>query len=111
MYYVNGYKFHTTEWEKGKKTDNMGACVRGDTEDRENDWHRVLNAILKLEYPGESLKWFMLFNCEWYDPTCLGGTRKYNHYKIIEIIHTKRYRSFDPYYHAKYKTSLLPAIP
>ena len=37
----------------------------------------------------------MLFACKWYNLTCSGGTYKYNHYKIIEINHTKRYEKFD----------------
>ena len=66
-------------------------CVRGDSGDRENDCHGVVNEILKLEYPSEPLKRLVLFTCEWYDPTCPRGTRKHNHYKIININHTKRY--------------------
>ena len=63
----------------------------------EYDQHGVVNEILELEYYGEPLKRVVLFNCEWYDPTRLGGTRKRNHYKIIEINHTKRYEKFDPF--------------
>ena len=37
MYHVNGYKFHTTKWERGKKTDNTGVYVTGDTEDGKSD--------------------------------------------------------------------------
>ena len=37
LYHVNGYKFHTIEWGRGKKIDNTGVCVRGDTEDGESD--------------------------------------------------------------------------
>ena len=37
MYHVNGYKLNTTEWGKGKKTDDTGICVKGDTRDREYD--------------------------------------------------------------------------
>ena len=82
---------------KGKKTDNTGICVMGDTRDGESDWHRVLNEILELEYVGELLKWVKLFNCEWYDPTSSRETRKHNHYKIIEINHTKIYEKFDQF--------------
>ena len=64
MYYVNGYKFHTTKWERGKKTNSIGICVRGDTRDRESDWHTMLNEILELEYLSEPLKRVVLFNCE-----------------------------------------------
>ena len=56
MYHVNGYKFHTIEWGRGKKIDNTRVCVRGDTGDGESDWHRVVNKILELEYSSELLK-------------------------------------------------------
>ena len=57
----------------------------------------MVKEILELEYPSEPLKRVVLFNCEWYDPTCSEKTRKYNHYKIIDINHTKRYEKFDPF--------------
>ena len=81
----------------GKKTDNIRVCVRGDTGDGEIDWHKVVNEIHKFEYLVEHLKRVVLFACEWYDPTCPGGARRHNHYKIIEINYTKRYEKFDPF--------------
>ena len=53
----------------------------------------MVNQILELQYLGELLKRVMLFTCEWYDPTHSGGTRKHNHYKIMEINNTKRYEN------------------
>ena len=97
MYYVNGYKFHTIEWGREKKIDNIRVYVRGDTGDGESDWHGVINEIIELEYPSEPLKRVVLFACEWYNPTRPEGTHKHNHYKIIEINHTKRYEKFDPF--------------
>ena len=73
----------------------IGICVRGDTGDRESDWHGIVNEILELEYLGEPLKSVVLCAYEWYDPTHPGGTHKHNHYKIIEINHTNRYEKFD----------------
>ena len=57
----------------------------------------MVNKVLELEYPNEPLKRVVLFACKWYDPTHPGGTCKHNHYKIIEINHTKRYKKFDPF--------------
>ena len=111
MYHVNGYKFHIVEWERGKKTDNTGVCVRGDTGDEESDWHGVVNEILELEYPSEPIKRVVLFACEWYNPTRPRGIHKHNHYKIIEINHTKKVRKIWSIYHRpKCKTSLLLVI-
>ena len=50
--------------KRGKKTKKIGVCVRGDTRDDGCDWHVVVNEILELEYPSESLKKVVLFNCE-----------------------------------------------
>jgi hypothetical protein len=30
-YFVNGYVFHTEEYEHGRKTYNSGVCVKGST--------------------------------------------------------------------------------
>ena len=48
---------------RGKKTNNTRLCVRGDTRDRESDWHIVVNEILDEE-PCEPLKRVVLFTCE-----------------------------------------------
>ena len=62
----------------------------------------MINEILELEYVGEPLKRVVLFNCQWCDSRHLTGTRKRNHYKIIEINHTKIYeRSYDPFISAQ----------
>ena len=97
MYHVNGYKFHSVEWGRGKKTDNTGVCVRGDTGNGKSDWHGVVNEILELEYLSELVKKVVLFACKWYNPTHPGRTCKHNHYKIIKIKHTKMYEKFDPF--------------
>ena len=89
MYHVNDYKFHTVEWGMGKKTNNTGVCVRGDTRDGESDWHGVVNEILEFKYLSELVKRVVLFACEWYNPTRHEGTRKYNYHKKIKINHTK----------------------
>ena len=80
MCHVNGYKFQTVEWGRGKKTNNTRVCVRGDTGDGESDWHRVVNEILELEYPVKSVKRVVLFACEWYNLIRPEGTRKHNNY-------------------------------
>lgn len=95
IYFVNGYKFHTAEYGHGKKTYNSGVFVRGDSGNGQNDWYGVVTEILELEYVGDNT--VVLFNCEWYDPTPRVGTRKHNHYNIVEINHTKRYLAYDPF--------------
>nr|XP_009794319.1 PREDICTED: mitotic apparatus protein p62-like [Nicotiana sylvestris]XP_016440723.1 PREDICTED: mitotic apparatus protein p62-like [Nicotiana tabacum] len=38
-YFANGYKFHTEEWSKNKKTINSGVWVKGDDGDQEYEVH------------------------------------------------------------------------
>lgn len=33
VYFMNGYKFHTTRWGEGKNTYNSGVCVSGTGKD------------------------------------------------------------------------------
>ena len=96
MYHVNSYKLHTTQWEKGNKTDITRVWIKEDTGDGKCDCHGVINEILELKYFCEPLKKVVLFNYKWYDPTHPGETSKYNHYKIIEFNHTKRYGILSP---------------
>ena len=74
-----------------EKIDNNGVYVKGDVADG------VLKEILEFECIGEPVKRVVLFYCEWYDPKRLNRTCKHNNYKIIEINHTKRYATYDPF--------------
>ena len=49
-YFVNGYKFHTNTWSKGKKTINSGVHVKGLTEGGEDDFYGIIHRIYELEY-------------------------------------------------------------
>ncbi|XP_059299092.1 uncharacterized protein LOC132051859 isoform X1 [Lycium ferocissimum] len=94
-YFLNGYRFHTEEWSKGKKTNNSGVWVKGDGD---VDYYGVLQEILELEYPiGWPKKKLVLFRCKWYDPTPRSATKVHRHYKIVEIKHTREYGLYDPF--------------
>ena len=49
-YFVNGYKFHTNAWSKGKKTINSGVHVKGFTEGGEDDFYWIIHRIYELQY-------------------------------------------------------------
>nr|XP_009765182.1 PREDICTED: uncharacterized protein LOC104216762 [Nicotiana sylvestris] len=68
---VNGYKFHTEECSKYKKSNNSGVCVKGGegNQDGENDFCGVIKEILELSYSGWPYKKIILFRCKWFDPT------------------------------------------
>ena len=50
-YFVNGYVFHTEEYEYGRKTYNNGVCVKGLTcSEFEVDYHGKLKEVGELQY-------------------------------------------------------------
>jgi len=96
-YFVNGYKFHTNEWSKGKKTINCGVYVKGITEGGYDDFYGIIHKIFELEYNScTSPKKVVVFYCEWFDPS-RDGTRVNPRYNIVELEMSKRYRPFDPF--------------
>ncbi|QHN86094.1 uncharacterized protein DS421_16g543010 [Arachis hypogaea] len=97
MFKVNGYRFHTPEHASGKKTDNTSIYVKGDGGNDASDWYGTLKEILIVEYPSLVSLRVTLFYCEWYDPTRPQGTRRHKDYKIIKVLPTRRYVSYDPF--------------
>ncbi|KAL1321193.1 hypothetical protein AAHE18_14G110700 [Arachis hypogaea] len=97
MFKVNGYRFHTPEHASGKKTYNTGIYVKGDGGNDASDWYGTLKEILIVEYPSLVSLRVILFYCEWYDPTRPRKTRRHKDYKIIEVLSTRRYESYDPF--------------
>ncbi|PKU64702.1 hypothetical protein MA16_Dca017644 [Dendrobium catenatum] len=98
IYIVNGFRFHTKSWSEGRKTENCGVCVRGNThEEDECDYYGILNEVLDLEYPGEDENFVCLFNCQWYDPVQNRGTRVHPVYGLVDVKHSRRYGKFDPF--------------
>ncbi|KAI0516679.1 hypothetical protein KFK09_009356 [Dendrobium nobile] len=98
IYIVNGFRFHTKSWSEGRKTENYGVCVRGNThEEDECDYYGILNEVLDLEYPEEDENFVCLFNCQWYDPVQNRGTRVHPVYGLVDVKHSRRYGKFDPF--------------
>ena len=94
---MNGYKFHTNDWSKGKKTLNSGVYVKGLTEGGEDDFYGIIHNIYELEYnTSNNKKKVVLFFCKWFDPS-RKGTRMDPRYKIVDIHMSSRYQPFDPF--------------
>jgi hypothetical protein len=82
IYFVNGFKFHTTSWGEGKTTYNSGVCVSGIGHDgTPNDYYGVVREILEFEWPCQETRKLVLFYCDWFDPSNR-GMRIHNQYKI-----------------------------
>ena len=50
-YYVNGFNFHTYEYEKSKSTINYGVCVKA-TDGKE--YYGILQDVIELCYVGDN---------------------------------------------------------
>jgi hypothetical protein len=83
-YFINGYVFHTEEYEYGRKTYNNGVCVKGSTSSElEVDYYGRLEEVVELQYHSEQNRVF-LFKCYWYDTTDI-GIRVDPHFGLVEI--------------------------
>ena len=61
-HFVNGYMFHTEEYEQGRKIYNSGFCVKGLTSSEfKVDYYRKLEEVIELQYYSKHNKVF-LFN-------------------------------------------------
>jgi hypothetical protein len=53
-YFVNGYVFHTEEYEHERKTYNNSVCIKGSTcSEFEVDYYEKLEEVVKLQYNSE----------------------------------------------------------
>ncbi|XP_057774691.1 uncharacterized protein LOC130993686 [Salvia miltiorrhiza] len=98
-YFVNGYRFHTTDHDRESATVNSGVCIKGSVygSDRDVlDFYGRLQEVCVLEYPGYPIKQTVLFNCEWFDLSAQ-GTSIDTDFKLVSLNHTRRYRKYDPF--------------
>ncbi|KAH0724842.1 hypothetical protein KY284_000707 [Solanum tuberosum] len=96
-YCVNGFKFQTEEVSWNKKTNNSGVYIQGDVDGTGQtiEYYGVIQEIIEVRYSGWPYKKIVLFRCEWFDPSHR-GTKVDHQHNIIEVKHTRIYRSYDP---------------
>nr|KAJ0196362.1 hypothetical protein LSAT_V11C700363440 [Lactuca sativa] len=95
-YFVNGYKFHTQQYDEGRATDNFGVCVRGETYnvEQESDYYNILQEILEIEYYSSGPSTVLLFNCIWFDNK--DGVIV-NKNKLVDVKPKSRLQTDDPF--------------
>ncbi|XP_058002326.1 uncharacterized protein LOC131179487 [Hevea brasiliensis] len=94
-YFVNGFKFHTHDYGRDRKTLNSGVWVKGSCyNEYESDYYNLLNEVLQLEYFGVGNN-IILFKCEWFDTN--KGIRVHPQNGHIEIHPKSRLASNDPF--------------
>ncbi|KAM3382277.1 hypothetical protein P3S68_007850 [Capsicum galapagoense] len=97
VYFVNGYKFHTSSWGEGKSTYNSGVCVTGVGQDGiTSEYYGVLKEIIKFEWPMTSFMKLVLFYCDWFDPS-KHGMKVDSQFCIVKVQRRGRYSKFDPF--------------
>ncbi|WMV32547.1 hypothetical protein MTR67_025932 [Solanum verrucosum] len=96
--YVNGFKFQTEEVSRNKKTNNSDVYIQGDVDGTGQtiEYYGVIQEIIEVRYLGWPNKKIVLFRCEWFDPSHR-GTKVDHQHNIIEVKHTRKYRSYDPF--------------
>lgn len=93
MFFSRGYKFHTYDHGKHKKTMNYGVCVRGSVD---SEFYGLINEIFMIEYHGAVNLRTIVFRCTWFDQTIGRGMRRHPS-GIVDICPRRRYRKYDPF--------------
>ncbi|KAK6775851.1 hypothetical protein RDI58_026852 [Solanum bulbocastanum] len=90
--------FQTEEVSRNKKTNNSGVYIQGDVDGTGQtiEYYGVIQGIIEVRYSGWPKKKIVLFWCEWFDPSHRGTKMDHQH-NIIEVKHTTKYRSYDPF--------------
>lgn len=95
VYDINGYRFHTETYGQNKATNSSGVCIQGEWDDNseQHDYYGILQEVIELNYDGGNK--VALFRCIWFDIT--NGVKKDTKHGIVEVKHTSRLKSFEPY--------------
>ncbi|XP_038973921.1 uncharacterized protein LOC113461576 [Phoenix dactylifera] len=92
---INGFKFHTQEREKFRKTQNSGVMVEADGK----NYYGALTDIYELDYYGKFK--VVLFRCNWVDINSPRGLRQdINGFTLVNfsrLIHTGVLLKDDPF--------------
>ncbi|XP_065882193.1 uncharacterized protein [Euphorbia lathyris] len=80
VYFVNGYRFHTTMHSLDRSSSNNGVYVFGDGV----EYYGVIDEIIQVSYLGLPVQKTVLFKCKWFDPTPNAGIRVHDRYNIVE---------------------------
>jgi len=108
-YDVNGYRFRSEKYERGRPgltTINTGVCVTSyDENNNALEYYGVIEDIIKIEWEGSLKLELVLFYCRWFDPTP-NGLRRTEDLGLVEIKHALRLKSFDPFVMASQVTQV-----
>ncbi|XP_065878103.1 uncharacterized protein [Euphorbia lathyris] len=93
VYFVNGYRFHTTSHSGERSTSNNSISVYGDG----FEYFGVIDEIIQVSYPGVPVQKTVMFKCNWYDPTPNFGIRVHDRYDIVEVNTKRTSKKYEPF--------------
>nr|KAJ0210875.1 hypothetical protein LSAT_V11C400186750 [Lactuca sativa] len=95
-YFVNGYKFHTQQYDEGRATNNFGVCMRRETYnvEQESDYYDIVQEILEIKYYSSGPSIVVLFNCIWFDNKDIVIVNKN---KLIDVKPKYQLQTDDPF--------------
>ncbi|KAH0679200.1 hypothetical protein KY284_020285 [Solanum tuberosum] len=91
-------QFQTEEVSRNRKTNNSSVYIQGDVDGTGQtiEYYGVIQEIIEVRYSGWPKKKIVLFRCEWFDPSHRGTNVDHQH-NIIEVKHSRKYISYDPF--------------
>ena len=93
LYYINNYNFHMYSYEENKSSINYRLSIK---EVDGVEYSGILQEAIELSYLGtHPLYETILFKCDWFDST--NGVNIHQHYKLVDVNHTKKYPKYDPF--------------
>lgn len=97
-YDVNGYRFRTDKYEKGRPnatTINSGLLTIGLGENNETiEYYGYIEEIIELEFQGHRPLTLVLFKCHWFDPAKVKYTPRYG---LVEVAHASVLPTYEPF--------------
>lgn len=98
IYFVNGYRFHTSSHGANQSTINSGVCIKDSTYGNNfNGYYGILIEVVQPEYLALPIKRVVLFRCEWLDLTLNIGVKIHKHYNLVDINHKWRLNTCEPF--------------
>ena len=106
VYDVNGYRFHTTQYQEqrpNRRTTNNGVCTCSRSDGV--DYYGRIEEIYELEYHGCKPLKPVIFKCHWFD-TSSRGMRQNKNLGLVEVKQSSVYPGHDVYIVAQQTTQV-----
>lgn len=93
---VNGYRFHTIDREKDRKTQNSGVVVKGEHDRKTIQFYGVVTDIIEVEYLFGPNK-VLVFKCDWWNVGSSQGIVVDKEWNTTSINHTRTWYLDQPF--------------